>query len=44
VLYVRALVGVCAEDRERAYAAVRRIDWPGGFFRTDIGWRALERG
>ncbi|WP_298162979.1 phosphoribosylamine--glycine ligase [Brevundimonas sp.] len=33
-----------AEARERAYAAVRKIDWPGGFNRTDIGWRALERG
>jgi phosphoribosylamine---glycine ligase len=27
--------------RERAYAAVARIDWPGGYHRTDIGWRAL---
>ncbi|MCR6646348.1 MAG: phosphoribosylamine--glycine ligase [Terricaulis sp.] len=25
----------------RAYAAVERIDWPGGFCRSDIGWRAL---
>ena len=32
-----------AEARQRAYAAVRKIDWPGGFNRTDIGWRALER-
>ena len=32
-----------AEARERAYAAIRRIDWPGGFHRTDIGWRALDR-
>jgi phosphoribosylamine--glycine ligase len=27
--------------RDRAYAAIKTIDWPGGFFRTDIGWRAL---
>jgi phosphoribosylamine--glycine ligase len=27
--------------RERAYAAVDRIDWPEGFHRRDIGWRAL---
>jgi phosphoribosylamine--glycine ligase len=27
--------------RERAYAAIARIDWPGGFHRTDIGWRGL---
>ena len=26
-----------------AYAAVDRIDWPGGFCRSDIGWRAVER-
>jgi phosphoribosylamine--glycine ligase len=32
-----------AEARERAYGVVKQIDWPGGFFRTDIGWRALER-
>jgi len=19
------------------------IDWPGGFYRSDIGWRAVER-
>ncbi|RMF67728.1 MAG: phosphoribosylamine--glycine ligase [Alphaproteobacteria bacterium] len=29
--------------RERAYAAIREIDWPEGFYRTDIGWRALAR-
>jgi len=32
-----------AEARQRAYAAVDRIDWPGGFCRRDIGWRALRR-
>ena len=32
-----------AEARQRAYAAIRKIDWPGGFHRTDIGWRAMER-
>jgi hypothetical protein len=31
------------EARERAYAAVARIDWPEGFCRGDIGWRALAR-
>jgi phosphoribosylamine---glycine ligase len=25
----------------RAYQAVNRIDWPGGFCRRDIAWRAL---
>jgi phosphoribosylamine--glycine ligase len=28
---------------DRAYAAVDRIDWPEGFHRRDIGWRALAR-
>lgn len=28
---------------EKAYAALRSIDWPEGFFRTDIGWRELKR-
>ncbi len=32
-----------AEARSRAYAAIRKIDWPAGFHRTDIGWRALAR-
>ena len=30
--------------RDLAYGAVAKIDWPGGFHRTDIGWRALDRG
>jgi len=30
-----------AEARARAYALVEAIDWPDGFFRRDIGWRAL---
>ena len=28
--------------RDAAYSALRNIDWPEGFFRTDIGWRALK--
>lgn len=28
--------------RTRAYQAVAAIEWPGGFNRTDIGWRALD--
>jgi phosphoribosylamine--glycine ligase len=27
----------------RAYAAVDKIKWPGGFCRRDIGWRAIAR-
>ena len=29
--------------RTHAYAAVDKIDWPDGFFRRDIGWRAVAR-
>ena len=28
---------------DAAYAAVGSIDWPEGFCRSDIGWRALGR-
>ena len=41
------VLNVCArgktlqEARDKAYAAIDGIDWPGGFYRTDIGWRAL---
>ena len=31
------------QARARAYAAIDRIDWPQGFCRRDIGWRALDR-
>ena len=41
VLNVVALGRDIAEARARAYAAVDRIDWPEGFCRRDIGWRAL---
>ena len=30
------------EAQSRAYAAIDQIDWPGGFYRRDIGWRALS--
>ena len=29
------------DARDEAYALFGRIDWPDGFCRTDIGWRAL---
>ena len=32
-----------AEAKQRAYEAIAKIDWPGGFYRTDIGWRAIAR-
>ncbi|MEL6325040.1 MAG: phosphoribosylamine--glycine ligase, partial [Pseudomonadota bacterium] len=43
VLNVTALGADLAEAQRRAYAAVDRIDWPGGFCRRDIGWRALPQ-
>ena len=43
VLSVTGLGPTLAAARERAYAAVDRIDWPQGFCRRDIGWRALTR-
>lgn len=43
VLNVCALGADLAHARARAYAAIARIDWPGGFCRSDIGWRAMER-
>ncbi len=43
VLGVTALGQTIAEAQKRAYAAVAAIDWPGGFCRTDIGWRAVSR-
>jgi phosphoribosylamine--glycine ligase len=42
------VLGVTARGRDireaqaRAYAAIDQIDWPGGFYRRDIGWRALS--
>ena len=43
VLNVCARGATLAEARARAYAAVDAIDWPGGFHRRDIGWRAWAR-
>jgi phosphoribosylamine---glycine ligase len=44
VLTVCATGKTLAEARDAAYAAVQAIDWPEGFCRKDIGWRALDRG
>jgi phosphoribosylamine--glycine ligase len=41
VLNVTATGRTVREAQTRAYAAVDRIDWPEGFCRRDIGWRAL---
>ena len=41
VLCVSAIGETVAEARRRAYAAVKAIDWPEGFCRSDIAYRAL---
>jgi phosphoribosylamine--glycine ligase len=43
VLNVTARAANVKEAQARAYAAIAKIDWPGGFWRTDIGWRAVAR-
>jgi phosphoribosylamine--glycine ligase len=43
VLNVTARGRTVAEAQTLAYAAVDAIDWPGGFCRRDIGWRAVAR-
>jgi len=43
VLNVTAYAPTIAEAQIRAYTAVDAIDWPDGFCRRDIGWRAIKR-
>jgi phosphoribosylamine--glycine ligase len=43
VLAVTAMAGTVAEAQAKAYAAIDAIDWPEGFCRRDIGWRAIGR-
>jgi len=43
VLNVSALGKTVSEAQARAYAAIARVRWPEGFFRHDIGWRAIAR-
>mmetsp|Transcript_7500 Transcript_7500/g.13553 ORF Transcript_7500/g.13553 Transcript_7500/m.13553 type:complete len:489 (-) Transcript_7500:189-1655(-) len=42
VLGVTATGESVQEAQNRVYEAVKTIEWPEGFFRTDIGWRALS--
>ncbi|MBP9951253.1 MAG: phosphoribosylamine--glycine ligase [Cypionkella sp.] len=41
VLNISARGDSLSEARARAYAMVAGVDWPEGFCRSDIGWRAL---
>ncbi len=43
VLGVTAIAPTVREAQARAYRAIGRIDWPEGFCRSDIGWRAVAR-
>jgi phosphoribosylamine--glycine ligase len=43
VLNVSAIGKTVREAQARAYEAISCIRWPEGFYRRDIGWRAVER-
>ncbi len=43
VLGVTATGDTIEAAQKAAYQAVDAIDWPGGFCRRDIGWRAIRR-
>ncbi|MDU8911322.1 phosphoribosylamine--glycine ligase [Aestuariicoccus sp. MJ-SS9] len=42
VLNATARGATLQEARDRAYDLARSVDWPEGFYRKDIGWRALS--
>jgi phosphoribosylamine--glycine ligase len=42
VLGVTAIGNTVADAQSQAYRAVDKIDWPEGFCRRDIGWRAIK--
>eukprot|EP00892_Ulva_mutabilis_P004362 jgi/Ulvmu1/2298/UM013_0145.1 len=43
VLCVTALGPSVQAAQLKAYDSVRDIEWPEGYYRTDIGWRAISR-
>lgn len=43
VLNVTATGESVSEAQANAYRAIESINWENGFFRTDIGWRAVAR-
>lgn len=43
VLCVTALGDSVKEAQQRAYEGVKAIHWPGAYYRTDIGYRAVDR-
>ncbi len=42
VLNVTGVGADLQQARDRAYEAAAKIQWPEGFYRNDIGWRALK--
>jgi phosphoribosylamine--glycine ligase len=43
VLGITALGTTVSEAQATVYGALEKLDWPGGFYRRDIGYRAIER-
>ena len=43
VLNVTATGKTVGEAQKRAYALAGKVQWENGFYRSDIGWRAVER-
>ncbi|MBB3568215.1 phosphoribosylamine--glycine ligase [Rhizobium sp. BK491] len=43
VLNITATGKTVGEAKERAYALANKVKWDNGFYRHDIGWRAVER-
>jgi phosphoribosylamine---glycine ligase len=43
VLNVTALGKTAGDAQVKAYEAIGKIDWPDGFCRRDIGWRAVNQ-
>ncbi|CAN7218744.1 phosphoribosylamine--glycine ligase [Rhizobium sp. LjRoot98] len=43
VLNVTAMGGSVSAAKDKAYAALDKVEWDNGFCRRDIGWQAVER-
>jgi len=43
VLNVTSLSKSLIKARSQSLAIIRKINWPNGFFRKDIGWRAIKK-
>ena len=43
VLGVTALGTTVSKAQAKVYKALEKLEWPGGFYRKDIGYRAIER-